>query len=71
MRKICFHIQKGGVGKTSVAGAVAAGLARRGKRTILVDADPQGNASSWYCGETVKADLGDVLAGRARLQDAV
>jgi cellulose biosynthesis protein BcsQ len=29
MRKICFHIQKGGVGKTSISGAVAAGLARR------------------------------------------
>lgn len=50
VRKICFHIQKGGVGKTSVSGAVDAGLARRGKKTVFVDADPQGNASSWYCG---------------------
>jgi cellulose biosynthesis protein BcsQ len=71
MRKICFHIQKGGVGKTSVSGAVAAGLARRGKKTVFIDADPQGNASSWYCGETVKADLGDILAHRAALKDAV
>jgi cellulose biosynthesis protein BcsQ len=71
MRKICFHIQKGGVGKTSVSGAVAAGLARRGKKTVFIDADPQGNASSWYCGETVKADIGDILAHRAGLPEAV
>jgi chromosome partitioning protein len=55
------HPEKGGVGKTSVSGVVAASIVRRGKKTVFIDTDPQGNASSWYCGETVKADLGGIL----------
>jgi cellulose biosynthesis protein BcsQ len=71
MKKICFHIQKGGVGKTSVSGTVAVGLARRGKKTVFVDCDPQGNASSWYCGEVIEHDVADALARRVPLSQAV
>jgi chromosome partitioning protein len=43
-RKIVTN-QKGGVGKTDIAGGVAQGLAEDGKRVLLVDYDPQGHLS--------------------------
>jgi chromosome partitioning protein len=46
MRRIAIVSLKGGVGKTASAMAIAVGLAKRGLRTLLVDADQQAN-STW------------------------
>jgi chromosome partitioning protein len=46
-RKIAFINYKGGVGKTSCIVNIAASLARRGKRVLLVDLDAQSNVSIW------------------------
>jgi len=46
MKTITLLNEKGGVGKTTLSTHIAAGLAIKGYRTLLLDSDPQGNASS-------------------------
>lgn len=70
MRVISFALQKGGTGKTSISVSVAAYLAQRGK-VLLVDADPQGNATTWIAGSTISTELADVLNDKVRTADAI
>ena len=71
MHSIAFHIQKGGTGKTSCAGSVAAGLARRNLKTVLIDCDQQGNASSWFLTSQIDHELADVLNSKTETAQAL
>ena len=71
MQVFCVANQKGGVGKTTVTTNLAAGLTRLQRRVLVVDLDPQGNATmgSGVDKRTVELSVYDLLLGNASVRE--
>jgi chromosome partitioning protein len=71
-RIFCIANQKGGVGKTTTTVNLAAGLARIGQRVLVVDLDPQGNATmgSGIDKRALELSIYDVLLESASISEA-
>ncbi len=70
---IAIANQKGGVGKTTTAINLGGNLAQRGRRVLLVDLDPQGNAATCLGiqKQRLEQTVGEVLLGETPIQEAI
>jgi chromosome partitioning protein len=69
MRRVAVANQKGGVGKTTTVVNLGAALAERGRRVLVIDLDPQANASTWLGAVDARA-LYEVFENGAPLDQA-
>ncbi len=70
MRRIAVALSKGGVGKTTTAVNLAAGLAKRGRRVLLVDLDTQGQVTKML-GLQAQAGVAEVVNSDLPVAEAV
>ena len=70
---VSFSNQKGGVGKTTSCVNISAQIANKGKKVLMIDMDPQGNATSGLGLQKskIKNTIYDVIIGRCEIENAI
>ena len=70
---VSFSNQKGGVGKTTSCVNISAQVANKGKKVLMIDMDPQGNATSGLgiSKSKIKKTIYDVIIGKCDIKDTI